>query len=47
MGNYNDLLSNEDKRSRLDHPPWRIFGFHKALHDSGLIYLRFFKYPLT
>jgi len=47
MGDFNDLLSNEDKRSRLDHPRWRILGFRKAVHDSGLINLRFFEYPLT
>jgi hypothetical protein len=46
MGDFNDLLSNEDKRSRVDHPPWRIMGFREAVHDNGLIDLRFSGYPL-
>lgn len=46
MGDFNDLLSNEDKRSWVDHPPWRIMGFREAVHDNGLIDLRFSEYPL-
>jgi len=31
----------------VDHPPWRIMGFRGAIHDSGLIDLRFSGYPFT
>lgn len=27
MGDFNDILSHEDKRGQHDHPNWRIQGF--------------------
>jgi hypothetical protein len=47
MGDFNDLLSNEDKRSRVDHPPWRIRGFREAVQDSRLIDLHLTGYAYT
>lgn len=47
MGDFNDLLSNEEKRSRVDHPPWRIRGFREAVQDSGLIDIHMTGYPFT
>jgi hypothetical protein len=47
MGDFNDLLSNEEKRSRVDHPPWRIRGFREAVQHSGLIDLHLIGYPFT
>ncbi|MCH82637.1 endonuclease/exonuclease/phosphatase family protein [Trifolium medium] len=36
MGDFNDILSNDDKRSRVEHPPWRIRGFRSAVQDNNL-----------
>jgi hypothetical protein len=27
LGDFNDILSNDEKISTTDHPPWRIQGF--------------------
>jgi len=47
MGDFNDLLSNEEKRSRVDHPPWKIRGFREVVQDSGLIDIHLTGYPFT
>ncbi|MCH85996.1 hypothetical protein A2U01_0006849, partial [Trifolium medium] len=47
MGDFNDLLSNEDKRSRVEHTPWRIRGFRSAVQDSNLVDLPLIGYPFT
>ncbi|MCH82709.1 endonuclease/exonuclease/phosphatase family protein [Trifolium medium] len=47
MGDFNDLLSNDDKRSSVDHPPWRIRGFRSAVQDSNLVDLPLIGYPFT
>ncbi|GAU12281.1 hypothetical protein TSUD_141890 [Trifolium subterraneum] len=35
MGDFNDLLSNEENRSSVEHPPWRIRGFIDAVQESN------------
>ncbi|MCH84659.1 endonuclease/exonuclease/phosphatase family protein, partial [Trifolium medium] len=47
MGDFNDLLSNDEKRSKVDHPPWRIRGFRDAVQDSNLVDLPIIGYPFT
>ncbi|PNX85909.1 hypothetical protein L195_g041983, partial [Trifolium pratense] len=47
MGDFNDILSNEEKRSRDDHPPWRIRGFREAIQDCNLIDIPLQGYPFT
>jgi exonuclease III len=47
MGDFNDILSNEDKRGRVDHPSWRIQGFREAVQDSGLIDMPLHGYSYT
>lgn len=42
---FNDLLSSEDKRGRLDHASWRIGRFQAAVHDAYLIDLSLERYP--
>jgi len=44
-GDFNDLLSNEEKRSRVAHPPLRIRGFREVVEDSRLIDLHLLGYP--
>lgn len=34
VGDFNDILSNDDKRGRAEHPPWLIRGFQEAVQDS-------------
>ncbi|XP_073019426.1 uncharacterized protein [Primulina eburnea] len=36
IGDYNDMLSTEDKRGRVTHPQWLIFGFREAIDDCNL-----------
>lgn len=36
IGDFNDLLSNEEKRGRCDHPLWKIRGFREAVTDCQL-----------
>ncbi|XP_073051725.1 uncharacterized protein [Primulina eburnea] len=36
IGDYNDMLSTEDKRGRVEHPPWLLSGFREAIEDSNL-----------
>jgi len=47
MGDFNDILSNEDKRSHVDHPPWRIRGFREAVQDCNLVDLPLRGYQYT
>ncbi|GAU36460.1 hypothetical protein TSUD_166260 [Trifolium subterraneum] len=47
MGDFNDILSNEEKRSKVNHPPWRIRGFREAVQDSNLVDLPLIGYPFT
>nr|DAD38904.1 TPA_asm: hypothetical protein HUJ06_013226 [Nelumbo nucifera] len=36
IGDFNDMLSLEDKRGRLDHPNWLLAGFHETISDCHL-----------
>lgn len=36
MGDFNYILSNEDKRGQLVHPPWLIRDFQEAVLDCNL-----------
>ncbi|MCH97325.1 endonuclease/exonuclease/phosphatase family protein [Trifolium medium] len=47
MGDFNDMLSADDKRGGTTQPPWLIRGFKEAVQDSGLIDLPMEGYPFT
>jgi hypothetical protein len=47
MGDFNDLLSNEEKRSSVEHPSWRIRGFRDAVQESNLVDIPLIGYPFT
>lgn len=36
MGDYNELLSNDDKKGNADHPPWLIRGFRETVMECSL-----------
>nr|DAD30368.1 TPA_asm: hypothetical protein HUJ06_009219 [Nelumbo nucifera] len=36
IGDFNDMLSLEDKRGRLDHPNWLLAGFRETISDCHL-----------
>lgn len=37
IGDFNDLLFNDDKRGGVENPPWKIRRFREAVTDSNLI----------
>jgi hypothetical protein len=37
VGDFNDILSNDDKRGRVPHPQWLLNGFRQAVEDCELI----------
>lgn len=37
VGDFNDLLSNKDKRGSADKALWLLRGFHEAIHDCLLL----------
>lgn len=41
IGDFNDILSSDDKCGRVDHPQWLLSGFREAVSDCSLtdIYL--------
>ncbi|MCI26034.1 endonuclease/exonuclease/phosphatase family protein [Trifolium medium] len=47
MGDFNDILSNDEKKSRVDHPPWRIRGFREAIQECNLVDIPLQGYPFT
>ncbi|XP_073131315.1 uncharacterized protein [Henckelia pumila] len=47
IGDFNDLLSNEEKRGRLAHPTWCIRGFQEVVTECGLNDLHMEGYPFT
>jgi hypothetical protein len=47
MGDFNDMLSTEDKRGGTTQPQWLIRGFIEAVQDSRLIDLPMDGYPYT
>jgi hypothetical protein len=47
MGDFNDMLSSDDKRGGAAQPNWLIRGFRTAVQDSRLIDLPMEGYPYT
>lgn len=36
FSNFNDLVSNDDKLGKNDHPNWLIHGFHEVISYGNL-----------
>ncbi|CAN0899756.1 hypothetical protein LINGRAHAP2_LOCUS20455 [Linum grandiflorum] len=47
MGDYNDLLSNSEKKGRREHPQSLMDGFRQAVVECGLVDLPLEGYPYT
>jgi hypothetical protein len=47
MGDFNDMLSAEDKRGGTAQPNWLIRGFREAVQDSRLVDLPMEAYQFT
>ncbi|MCH83167.1 endonuclease/exonuclease/phosphatase family protein [Trifolium medium] len=47
IGDFNDILSLDEKRGRTDRPEWLIHGFREAVTDAGLIDIELTGYPFT
>lgn len=46
FGDFNDLLSVEDKCGRVD-PPWLLSGFRETIRDCNLCHIQLEEYPFT
>ena len=47
LGDFNDIVCNEEKKGSVPHPPWLIRGFCEALSDRQLQYLPLKGYLFT
>ncbi|CAJ2632963.1 unnamed protein product [Trifolium pratense] len=47
IGDFNDILSSDEKKGRTDRPDWLINGFRDAVVDAGLIDIELVGYPFT
>ncbi|GAU25702.1 hypothetical protein TSUD_216310 [Trifolium subterraneum] len=47
IGDYNDILSFDEKKGRSDRPNWLINDFRDAVLDAGLIDIELIGYPFT
>ncbi|XP_045821956.1 uncharacterized protein LOC123914831 [Trifolium pratense] len=47
IGDFNDILSSDEKKGRVDRPNWLINGFRDAVLDSGLIDIHMEGYQFT
>jgi hypothetical protein len=47
IGDFNDILSAEEKKGRVDRPNWLINGFREAVTDLGLIDIHMEGYSFT
>ncbi|CAN0825908.1 Transposon TX1 uncharacterized 149 kDa protein [Linum grandiflorum] len=47
IGDFNDLLHNDEKRGMRDHPQALMDGFRQAVNDCGLVDLPLEGYPFT
>lgn len=47
IGDFNDILSNADKRGRIAHLPWLMRGFKEAVQDSQLSDISLEGHPYT
>ncbi|GAU38731.1 hypothetical protein TSUD_208420 [Trifolium subterraneum] len=47
IGDFNDILSSDEKQGRSQRPQWLINGFREAVSDSGLVDIHWKGYPFT
>jgi endonuclease/exonuclease/phosphatase family metal-dependent hydrolase len=47
IGDFNDLLSQDDKKGMLPHPNWLCLGFRNAVNDCDLTDIHLEGYPFT
>jgi hypothetical protein len=47
IGDFNDLLSQDDKKGYLPHPNWLCTGFRSAVNDCDLTDIQLEGYPFT
>ncbi|GAU37478.1 hypothetical protein TSUD_207140 [Trifolium subterraneum] len=47
IGDFNDILSSDEKKGRTDRANWLIHGFREAVSDAGLIDLVMENYQFT
>jgi hypothetical protein len=47
IGDFNDLLSQEDKKGQHPHPNWLCSGFRSAVNDCDLTDINLEGYPYT
>jgi hypothetical protein len=47
IGDFNDILSSDEKRGRNDRPDWLINGFREAVEEAGLLDIEWVGYPFT
>jgi hypothetical protein len=47
IGDFNDLLSQDDKKGWLPHPNWLCTGFRNAVNDCDLTDIQLEGYPFT
>lgn len=47
IGDFNDLLSADDKCGQIEHPPWLLDGFRNVVSECQLIDFKLEGYPYT
>lgn len=47
IGDFNDLMSQREKKGGQTHPRWLCTGFTKTIEDCGLVEVGFTGYPYT
>jgi hypothetical protein len=47
IGDFNDILSSDEKKGRTNRPDWLINGFRDAVVDAGLLDIEMSGYPFT
>ncbi|MCI05437.1 endonuclease/exonuclease/phosphatase family protein, partial [Trifolium medium] len=47
IGDFNDLLSQDDKKGLHSHPNWLCYGFRNAVSDCDLTNIQLEGYPFT
>lgn len=47
IGDFNDLLLEDDKKGRVDHPQWLFNEFRNAVLDCNLMDIQLVGYPFT
>ena len=46
-GDFNDLLSHDDKQGRVPHPDWLLSGLKEVISDCSLLEVPLHRYPFT